>query len=102
MNATDPTDPHARPTAGGSGPAVGPSAAPWARIGTVLFVIGVLAILADLVLFATGSRNLPVWLNVMCMLAPVGLGVGLVGVVREARANGRARATRITRDTLGS
>ncbi len=65
----------------------------------VLFAIGLLAIVADLVLFASGSRNLPVWLNVTCMLAPVGLGVGLVGVLREARADGRARATRVSRDT---
>lgn len=65
----------------------------------VLFAVGLLAILADLVLFVAGSRNLPVWLNVTCMMAPVGLGVGLVGVLREARANGRARATRVSRET---
>lgn len=66
----------------------------------VLFALGLLAILTDLVLFATGSRNLPVWLNVACMLAPVGLGVGLIGVVKEARAGGRARAARVSRDTV--
>ncbi|MEO5834224.1 MAG: hypothetical protein ABJA16_06970 [Nakamurella sp.] len=76
-----------------------PAAGPWARVGMVLFAIGLLAILADLLLFATGSRNLPVWLNVACMMAPVGLGVGLIGVVRQARADGRARAARVSRDT---
>ncbi|WP_240615927.1 hypothetical protein [Nakamurella deserti] len=99
MNAADPSD------AATPDPGTGPSrasrrrAAPWAKVGMVLFAIGLLAIVADLVLFASGSRNLPVWLNVTCMLAPVGLGVGLVGVLREARADGRARATRVSRDT---
>lgn len=63
------------------------------RVGMVLFAVGLLAIAANLVLFASGSRNLPVWLNVVCMLAPLGLGVGLVGVVREARAASRAATT---------
>jgi uncharacterized membrane protein YhdT len=67
-----------------------------------LFAIGLLAILADLVLFVAGSRNLPVWLNVTCMLAPVGLGIGLVGVLREARSDGRARAVRVSRDAHGT
>jgi uncharacterized membrane protein YhdT len=92
-DATDPTP--------GTSPDRAPrrSAAPWAKVGMVLFAIGLLAIVADLVLFATGSRNLPVWLNATCMLAPVGLGVALIGVLREARTNGRARATRVSRDT---
>lgn len=64
-----------------------------------LFAIGLVAIVADLVLFVAGSRNLPVWLNVTCMLAPVGLGIGLIGVLREARSDGRARAARVSRDT---
>ena len=69
-----------------------PSSAPLAKIGMIMFAIGVLAIATDLVLFASGSRNLPVWLNLICMLAPVGLGVGLVGVVKEARSSSRKSA----------
>ncbi len=99
MNAADPSDPHTSRPGTGPQPAPRRSAAPWAKVGMVLFVIGLVAIAADLVLFATGSRNLPVWLNVTCMLAPVGLGVALVGVAREARHTGRARATRVSRDT---
>lgn len=91
---TDPRDP------GIPGARRGAVVGPWARVGMVLFALGLLAILADLVLFATGSRNLPVWLNVACMLAPVGLGVGLIGVIREARAGGRARAARVSRDPV--
>jgi len=55
----------------------------------VLFAIGALAILADLILFASGNRNLPLWLNLTCMLAPVGLGIGLVGTLVDARASAR-------------
>ena len=38
----------------------------------VLFAIGLVAIVVIVVLFATGSRDLPVWLNVTAMLAPAG------------------------------
>ena len=69
-----------------------PSAAPLAKIGMVLFAVGLLAILTDLALFASGQRNLPVWINVLCMLAPLGLGVGLVGLVREARSASQTTA----------
>ena len=51
----------------------------------VLFAVGLIAIFADFALFAAGSRNLPLWLNLTAMLAPVGLGLGLLGVVQENR-----------------
>ncbi len=61
------------------------SSAPLAKIGMVLFAIGLVAIIADLILFATGSADLPLWLNMLCLLAPLGFGLGLLGVVRETR-----------------
>ncbi|MBM9475612.1 hypothetical protein JL107_04045 [Nakamurella flavida] len=70
-----------------------PRAGTWAKVGMVLFAVGLVAIVVIIVLFATGGRDLPVWLNVTAMLAPVGLGVGLVGVFREIRRPAReARA----------
>jgi hypothetical protein len=60
----------------------------------VLFAIGVAAIFTDFLLFAAGSHDLPLWLNLASMLAPVGLGVGLVGVVKENRAASPALAAR--------
>ncbi len=63
-----------------------PSAAPLTKVGMSLFAVGLVAIFVDLALFASGRENLPVWLNLICMLAPVGLGVGLVGVVNEAKS----------------
>lgn len=51
----------------------------------VCFFIGGLAVLADLILFASGARDLPLWLNLTALLAPIGLGIGLVGVIVENR-----------------
>ena len=65
-------------------------AAPLAKLGMAVFTLGLLAILADVILFASGSRNLPLWLNLTAMLAPVGLGMGLVGVFLESRRDVRA------------
>ncbi|GLZ34323.1 hypothetical protein Lesp02_65100 [Lentzea sp. NBRC 105346] len=51
-----------------------------------LFVLGVLAIVAVFVLFATGHSDLPVWLNVAATLcAPVGLALGVLSSVRRRR-----------------
>jgi len=60
----------------------------------VLFVIGLLAVAVIFVLFATGSTELPLWLNLIAMLAPVGFGVGLLGVYSEARAARKAAKAR--------
>jgi uncharacterized membrane protein YhdT len=59
------------------------------KVGMILFAIGAIAIAVDLILFASGSRNLPLWLNLTCLLAPVGLGIGLVGTLVDARASAR-------------
>jgi hypothetical protein len=70
------------------------SAAPLAKIGMAVFAVGLIAIFADMILFAAGSRDLPVWLNLTAMLAPVGLGLGLIGVVRENRQSSPALTAR--------
>lgn len=51
-----------------------------------LFAVGVLAIIAVFVLFATGYSDLPVWLNVAATYLPaVGLALGIIAVIRKAR-----------------
>ncbi len=60
----------------------------------VLFAIGLVAVFADFILFAAGRHDLPLWLNLTAMLAPVGLGLGLLGVVRENRSASPALAAR--------
>ena len=59
-----------------------------------VFPIGLIAIFADMILFASGSRNLPLWLNLTAMLAPVGLGLGLLGVLLENRRSSPALVAR--------
>jgi uncharacterized membrane protein YhdT len=66
-------------------------AAPLAKVGMVVFFIGGLAIVADVALYASGRHDLPLWLNLCAMLAPIGFGVGMLGVFLENRsANKRA------------
>ena len=65
-----------------------------ARLGIILFAIGVLAVATIMVLFATGTTELPLWLNLVAMLAPVGFGLGLVAVFNEARGSRRTSALR--------
>ncbi|GAB2873241.1 hypothetical protein [Lentzea nigeriaca] len=51
-----------------------------------LFAVGVLAIIAVFVLFATGHSDLPLWLNVTATYLPaIGLALGIVAVIRKAR-----------------
>jgi len=72
------------------------------KIGLLLFAVGLLAVVVIMVLFATGSQDLPLWLNLAAMLAPVGFGVGLFGVFLEGRSrvvSARRRALPETADT---
>jgi uncharacterized membrane protein YhdT len=51
-----------------------------------LFAIGVLAIMAVFVLFATGHSDLPLWLNLAATYLPaIGLALGIIAVIRKAR-----------------
>jgi hypothetical protein len=67
---------------------------PLARVGFVVFGIGLLGVAVIMVAFATGSHDLPLWLNLVAMLAPVGFGIGLIGVYRESRASRPGAALR--------
>jgi len=71
--------------------------APLARIGFIVFAVGLLGVAVIMVLFATGSHDLPLWLTLVAMLAPVGFGIGLVGVYRESRASQSLAAIRAAR-----
>jgi hypothetical protein len=70
------------------------TAAPLVKVGMIAFAVGLVAVFADMILFAAGSRNLPLWVNLLAMLAPVGLALGLIGVVRENRSSSPALAAR--------
>lgn len=64
---------------------------PLIRIGLSLFVVGLLAVAVILVLFFSGVRDLPLWANLVAGLAPVGFGLVLVGIFRDARRSSRSR-----------
>jgi hypothetical protein len=60
------------------------------RLGFVLFAVGLLFAAATVVPFFFGEHNRSLWLNLGCMLAPVGLVVAVTGAVRAGRADQRA------------
>ena len=56
-------------------------------VAVAMFALGVIALVAVFVLYVSGHRDLPLWLNSSAgVLAPLGLALALVGLVREARA----------------
>jgi uncharacterized membrane-anchored protein len=61
--------------------------APWLmRLGVSLFAVGMVAVLAVFIMFAAGLQNLPVWLSAAAgVITPLGLLLGLIALVREAR-----------------
>ena len=56
------------------------------RAGAVVFVVGVLAVLAVVVPFLLGGEGeAPLALNLLALLLPVGLGTALLGLLRGTR-----------------
>lgn len=60
-------------------------ASPLSKIGMAVFAVGLVALLADVALFASGTRHLPLWLNWTAALAVIGLAIGLIATVLDAR-----------------
>ncbi len=59
-------------------------------IGFGLFGVGLLCLLATVLPYLAGAENRPLWLNLGCLLAPIGLAVAIAGAVRAGRADQRA------------
>ncbi|GAA1199121.1 hypothetical protein [Prauserella alba] len=58
------------------------------RLGVGLFAVGMLAVIVVFVLFAAGMEDLPVWLSVAAgVVTPLGLGLGLIALVREHKGS---------------
>jgi uncharacterized membrane protein YhdT len=60
------------------------------RAGLVLFVLGLVFIAVDVLPFFAGDTDTPLWLNLACLLAPLGLVVAVWAAVRTGRAEQRA------------
>ena len=63
------------------------------RAGVLVFALGLVAVAVIFAMFTFGAHDLPLWLNLGAMLAPVGFGLALLGLFRQARRSGRRRAT---------
>ena len=54
-------------------------------VGAVIFVVGVVCVAVVLVLFLTGSRDVPLALTLGASLLPVGFALALLGILSSAR-----------------
>jgi peptidoglycan/LPS O-acetylase OafA/YrhL len=66
------------------------------RVGFALFGLGLLAIVIDVVPFFFGDHNRSVWLNVSCMLAPIGFIVVVASVFRSGRRTQREAVQKLS------
>jgi uncharacterized membrane protein YhdT len=57
----------------------------FAKISMAVVTVGLVAILVAVVMVASGTRHLPLWLNLVILLAPIGLIAGLIDVLVTAR-----------------
>jgi hypothetical protein len=66
------------------------------RVGLVLFVLGLVAIAADVLPFFDHDRNRPLWLNLSCLLAPLGLALAVVSTLAAGRDEQRRALRTVT------
>ena len=64
------------------------------RAGGVLFAVGLVCTVLTFGPFFFGADDRPLVLNLGALLAPLGFGLALVGLVRGARSSQRAAAQR--------
>lgn len=55
------------------------------RVGIALFVAGLGFIAADVLPFFASDHNRPLWLNLACLLAPVGFAMAVGSALRQGR-----------------
>jgi hypothetical protein len=58
--------------------------------GLVAFLLGLGFVAANIGWFFAGGRNTPLWLNLCCLLAPIGFAVALWSGLRAGRDEQRA------------
>lgn len=54
-------------------------------VAIAVFALGLLAVVSTFGLYAAGQTELPLWLNLACLLLPVGLALGVFAVFRQSR-----------------
>lgn len=59
------------------------------QVGLVLCALGVLFLLVDVLPFFAGAHDRPLWLNLACLLLPLGLVVAVGSALRRGRREQR-------------
>jgi peptidoglycan/LPS O-acetylase OafA/YrhL len=67
------------------------------RVGLALFAAGLLFIAIDVVPFFFDDHNRPLWLNLACLLAPIGFAIAIGAALRAGRAEQRAALREVSR-----
>jgi hypothetical protein len=66
------------------------------RAGLALFAAGLIFIAVDVIPWAAGDHDRPLWLNLACLLAPAGFALALGAALRAGRAEQRAAVRRLS------
>jgi uncharacterized membrane protein YhdT len=66
-------------------------------VGLALFVVGIGFVAADVVPFFFSDHNRPLWLNLACLLAPLGFAVAGWSGLRAGRAAQREAVRELDR-----
>lgn len=69
------------------------------RTGIWLFVLGLAFVAADIIWWWAGGENSPLWLNLLCLLAPIGFAIATWSGVRAGRSEQRAALRALTEQT---
>jgi uncharacterized membrane protein YhdT len=67
------------------------------RLGLTLFVVGLVFVAADVVPFFFGGSDTPLWVNLGCLLAPIGFVLALWSGLRNGRDEQRAAVRALDR-----
>lgn len=71
------------------------------RIGVGLFVLGLVFILIDVLPYFLGAHDRPLWLNLACLLAPIGFVVAVWPTLRRGREEQRRAVAELDRANAG-
>lgn len=62
------------------------------RAGLALFALGLVFVVIDVTPFFFSHRDTPLWLNLACLLAPIGFAIAVWSGLAAGRAEQRAAA----------
>jgi uncharacterized membrane protein YhdT len=62
------------------------------QLGIVAFAAGLVSIGVDVLPFFLGDSDTPLWLNLACLLAPIGFALALWSAIKAGRDEQRAAA----------